>query len=235
VKPASRVYAEYSYLERECGVDYIADFSDSWVVLPFLRALANEYAAHGKLGAGLRVYGDVRLIGPVSVRLMRDVGVDTVLLGIESGSERVLGLNGKPVTRNQILSAVSLLGAAGIKVADAYVLGLIGETRESVSETVELACQVRELCQTEISYWNIMTPLPGSRAWELLVGIGAIRPHDAPTLTNSLDPQRLERFAVQALCDLGRGGYELLVETRELMSSESRVASTEFVRPANAR
>jgi radical SAM superfamily enzyme YgiQ (UPF0313 family) len=224
-KRAAQVYEEYAYLADECCVDHISDFSDSWVSTPFLRQLAEQYDCRGPVGATLRVYGDVRLITRENARIMRQLGVDTVLLGIESGDERVLRMNGKPTSRQQILSTVRLLAANSIKVADAYVLGLIGETRESVRSTVEIARELRRLCETEISYWNIMTPLPGSQVWRFLEAMGAVdygKGYHLPT-------SDLERIAVDRLCSLGRTGYEYLIDVREQMLAESRMASAEFV------
>ncbi len=226
LKPAKRVYEEYKYLERTFDIDYISDFSDSWIYTPFVRDLVEQYERKGKLSASIRVYGDVRMVTADNARMMRQIGVNTVLLGIESGNEDVLKKNGKPTTRKQILAAVDILAANDMKIADAYVLGLIGETRESVNDTISLAKEIRERCKTEISYWNLMTPLPGSRIWNILVH----EKYDLyPDGVFHIDTEYLERVSIKKFTQLGIHGYEYLVDRREEMLSLSRIASSEFV------
>lgn len=228
-KTGDQVYEEYRYLAEELGVDYISDFSDSWISLPFVRELAEKYEREGPVAARLRVYGDVRLINQEVADFLRRLQVDTVLLGIESGNEEILRLNGKPVTLEQTLAAVRTLARHGIKVADAYVLGLIGETQGTVRDTVALARQIRELCHTEISYWNIMTPLPGSRVWRILFPEG-VPPQFTGCRDYHLDAEKLEQLAVERLCRLGPNGYDFLTTTREEMIRQSPLASAEFVK-----
>lgn len=228
-KAPTKVYQEYKYLVEECGVDHISDFSDSWIVTSFVKGLGKEYAQNGPINASLRVYGDVRHITRENAEILREIGVETVLLGIESGNEDILRLNGKPISRSQILEAVRLLAQNRIKVADAYVLGLIGETRESVRDTIMLAEEIKQLCETEISYWNIMTPLPGSRIWNELYSSGAIRLRSNSFFDYHIDTQYLEETAIRTLCKLGNYGYEFLKDIREQMLSKSLIASSEFI------
>jgi len=224
-KSASQVYEEYKYLVEMYAVDYISDFSDSWVLTKFLRQLAKQYDIKGNIEANLRVYGDVRFITHENVEIMRHIGVDTVLIGIESGNDNILKLNGKPITKKQILSAVKILATKGIKVSDAYILGLVGETRESVQDTIMLANEIRQICETEISYWNIMTPLPGSQVWNYLLAMGNVDVEN----NHHLNTEILEQIAISKLCNLGSTGYEYLLEVREEMLTKSKISSAEFV------
>jgi anaerobic magnesium-protoporphyrin IX monomethyl ester cyclase len=228
-KSADQVYKEYEYLSMECHADHISDFSDSWISTPFLRDLLRKYDEKGQINCSLRVYGDVRLINNENAKIMRDLGVVAVLLGIESGNENILKLNGKPTTISQILSAVSILADYEIKVADAYVLGLIGESRATIRDTVNLALVIRNLCETEISYWNIMTPLPGSRVWKYLANLDLFSKYGINANDYHFDPELLERCAIAELCNLGKNGYEYLVSVRDDMLTSSNVGSAEFV------
>ena len=224
-KSASQVYQEYKYLIENCGVDHISDFSDSWIFTPFVKALSKEYTKLGRLNASIRVYGDVRHITQENAKIMQEIGVETVLLGIESGNEEILRLNGKPISRKQILDAVKVLAQNRIKIADAYVLGLIGETRESIQDTISLSQEIRELCETEISYWNIMTPLPGSKVWRIL------NPFGKYFFDYHIDTQKIEELVIQMLCNLGNHAYEYLLNVRDNMLKSSLIPSSEFVSP----
>jgi radical SAM superfamily enzyme YgiQ (UPF0313 family) len=128
---------------------------------------------------------------------------------------------------SDIMRAVTLLGSHDMKVSDAYVLGLIGETKESVTETVKLARAIRKMCPTEISYWNILTPLPGARAWDLL-----LRTEEFSTTcldAYEFDTVDLEQQFIRKFTKLGADGYEFLMEIREQMLGESIIPSREFI------
>jgi radical SAM superfamily enzyme YgiQ (UPF0313 family) len=84
-KSALQAYQEYSYLIDEFGINYIYDDSDSWIQKPWLKEMAALYETHGVLKARLRVYADLKDINQDSVQLLKSLGVDAVLIGIESG------------------------------------------------------------------------------------------------------------------------------------------------------
>jgi anaerobic magnesium-protoporphyrin IX monomethyl ester cyclase len=232
-KSPEQAFEEFKYLEREFSIDYISDFSDNWVIPRWLRQLSGIYERYGGLGSRLRVYADPRDINDETVLLLKELGVDTVLLGIESGDREVLRRNGKNVEPALIVKAVNLLAKQDIKISDAYVLGLIGETRASLDKTVDLARIIRGSCTTEISYWNILTPLPGSKAWNLLMsGDQSL----APSMSTSyeFDTVLLERKFISRFTELGESGYEYLVTIREAMLDQSTIPSREFIPAINS-
>ncbi|MBU4179977.1 MAG: B12-binding domain-containing radical SAM protein, partial [Actinobacteria bacterium] len=222
-KSPRQTFNEFRYLEEEFSVDYISDFSDNWVIPSWLKQLVSIYENAGGLRSKLRIYADPRDINEYTIGLLETLGVDTVLLGIESGDENVLRNNGKNMSINDTMRAVTLLGSRDMKVSDAYVLGLIGETKESVNKTVRLAKRIREACSTEISYWNILTPLPGSKAWKLLSDINGF----SNTCLNSykFNTVHLEKEFIRHFTKLGQGGYEFLMEVREQMLEEACIPS----------
>ncbi len=226
LKKAINVYKEYRYLADELKIDHISDFSDSWIYTPFLKDLEKEYEKNGNIDASIRAYGDVRLITKDNVRIMKNLGVDTILLGIESGNERILKHNGKNITINQILNVVDLLAKGNIKIADAYILGLIGETRESVNDTIEIAKEIRKRSETEISYWNIFTPIPGSKIWKNLIYENEIL--DIKNVFK-INTEYLEKMHININCNLGKNAFNYLKAIREKMLNDSKIPSAEFI------
>ena len=227
LRPADKIYSEYQLLQKKYEIDYISDFSDSWIYTPFLLELAEQYEIHGEINARLRVYGDIRLITDENVKLMSELGVDTVLLGIESGDERILKLNGKPVKRKEILSTIELLTKYNIRISDAYVLGLIGETVESLNNTLSLTQEIKSIANTEITYCNIMTPLPGNRIWDFMESKFEI--NDYKSLLSNFSLRTFEIEAISAYCKLGPNGYDIINEYRVIILNNSKIQSKEFV------
>ncbi len=146
-------------------VDYILDMSDTWVQ----RAWTNDYLHYftdhlSDLDFRMHVFADVRDINDSSAELMAAVNIDQALLGIESGSPRILKMNGKFYTRERILSAVESLCSRGIGIYASFVIGLIGEDLESIEETRSLFAELRSFPGVRC-YCNIVLPLPGSPLW----------------------------------------------------------------------
>ncbi|MFC1805500.1 B12-binding domain-containing radical SAM protein [Planctomycetota bacterium] len=158
------VAAEIASLVSAYGIDYVLDTSDTWLHRRWATGFADARRQRGVSHIGMMVFADAREIDHKACQLMDACGVDSVLLGIESGSERVLARNGKAMTRRRIFKAVDDLVNAGIRVSCSFVLGLIGEDDHSLEETVALAAQLHKrpgvLC-----YGNVIMPLAGSRLW----------------------------------------------------------------------
>lgn len=226
-KRPEKVFEEYRYLVNEYKIDYISDFSDNWILPKWLKQLVDVYDINGGITAKLRIYGDIRDINEKSVALLKMLGVETVLLGIESGNEEVLRKNGKPYTKEQILKSIHLLGKNNIKISEAYMLGLMGETRKSIKDTIALSNEIKELCDVEISYWNILTPLPGAKCWSMIMGIPSIR--DKYNNEYDFDTVALEKAFIENFSCLGYGGYEYLLDIRNQMLEQALIPSREYI------
>jgi radical SAM superfamily enzyme YgiQ (UPF0313 family) len=156
---------EIVMLVHEHGVDYILDTSDTWVDDDWALTFATAKEARGISDLKMMVFADSRHISDSVSAAFRTCGVDSVLLGIESGSERILRRNRKTTTRHAIISAVESLVNAGIRVSCSFVLGLLDEDDDSLAETVDLA---GKLCRMDgvLTYSNVIIPLMGTHLWQ---------------------------------------------------------------------
>lgn len=91
-----------------------------------------------KLGMVYRCFTRSTLLDEDSVKIMANTGCVEVLLGIESGSDRILRNINKGETREDHRRAMALLKRHGIRVKAACIVGLPGESWESVRETESL-------------------------------------------------------------------------------------------------
>ena len=147
------MYEEFQTLAR-LGADRIEEFSDSWLYdRRWLRELVSIIDTKGHWGIPLRVYADTRHFDPEIITLIETIGVESVILGVESGNEQILRMNGKPNTVGQILYCADLLGRAGIQASPSYILGLIGETETTLNDTLNIACEMGKRCEIEMSYF----------------------------------------------------------------------------------
>ncbi|MBI4043497.1 MAG: radical SAM protein [Candidatus Diapherotrites archaeon] len=83
---------------------------------------------------------------------------DTIGYGIESGNQRVLDEIGKGITLEQVKTAVALTKKNNINVLGFFVVGLKGDTPESIQDTINFACKLN----TEFATFNYAMPYPGS-------------------------------------------------------------------------
>ena len=101
-------------------------------------------------------------LDPETCRLMYAAGCRRVLLGIESGSVRLLDNVNKKLNPEQIREGVANARAAGIQTMGLFMIGLPGETPELTRQTVEFAVEL----DLDFAKFAITVPFPGSKLFE---------------------------------------------------------------------
>lgn len=71
------------------------------------------------------------------LQLMKESGCSTIFYGLESLSDAALKRINKKTSRAQIEAAISATTKAGIKVVEAFILGLLGETITDLQEKID--------------------------------------------------------------------------------------------------
>lgn len=105
---------------------------------------------------------------------MRSSGCRRVFLGVETGSEGMLGELGanKTIRLDQVRRAVSLAKKHGMRMTCSFVLGLPGETRETALESLAFALEL----DPDYAMFSVLMPVVGSRIFEQAVAAGKIEP-----------------------------------------------------------
>jgi anaerobic magnesium-protoporphyrin IX monomethyl ester cyclase len=96
------------------------------------------------------------------VEALAKSGCDTVWIGAESGSQKILDAMDKGITVDQIQRATELLKRKGIKVAFFLQFGYSGETKQDIDATLDM---VLRLMPDEIGI-SVSYPLPGTKFYE---------------------------------------------------------------------
>jgi radical SAM superfamily enzyme YgiQ (UPF0313 family) len=224
-----QAFDEYNYLAREFGIDYIFDHSDTWALgRLWLEEFRVIYEREGGFKARLSVFADLRDLSPHTIANLKAVGVDTVETGIESGDEGILRQNRKFMHRSDIIDRVTALTKVGIKVEASYVLGIIGETRESVRETLDLSRELYEYGGSVRNYFNIIFPLPGTLIWQHLLADPVMK--EKYSSRYAFDIEQLRRDYLVRHCRLGNDAYEFLFEERCKILAENGLRVMEYAR-----
>jgi radical SAM superfamily enzyme YgiQ (UPF0313 family) len=89
---------------------------------------------------------------------MKNAGCFAVQFGIESGNQEILDRIRKNVTISQIETAVACAQKNNLKVMGDFMVGLPGDTPETVLETLHFAIRLK----LNLAFFSITTPFPGT-------------------------------------------------------------------------
>jgi anaerobic magnesium-protoporphyrin IX monomethyl ester cyclase len=91
---------------------------------------------------------------------MRAAGCNAISFGIESGNPQILKTIKKGITREQAVAAVNMCQRAGITPFASFILGLPGETPQTIQETLDFGKQLKDL---GLSFgFHLLAPFPGT-------------------------------------------------------------------------
>lgn len=95
-------------------------------------------------------------------KYLYDCGLISVGMGIESGSDKILSIINKAETSSTMKKAIKMLKEVGVKVKGFIILGLPGESMQTIEETDNFLKEVK-LDDVDI---KIFQPFPGSPIWK---------------------------------------------------------------------
>ncbi len=112
-----------------------------------------------------RCLARVDRVNPDLLKKMQKAGCRQVHYGIESGNAEVLKRTAKHINLNQVRDAVKWTEEAGIQSKGYFILGLPGDTTETMEETITFAASL-DLSE---AMFSIATPMPGTQLWNELL------------------------------------------------------------------
>ncbi|MHB1465171.1 MAG: B12-binding domain-containing radical SAM protein, partial [Thermoleophilia bacterium] len=99
------------------------------------------------------------------VRLMKRSGCYGLAFGIESGSQAVLDRNKKKLDLGKVAAKVKMVKRHGIEAHGFFIVGLPGETVDTIRETIDFARRV----PFDRANFALLSPLPGSDIFQKYV------------------------------------------------------------------
>lgn len=92
------------------------------------------------------------------LKAMRKAGCEYIAYGVESGSERVLKIMRKGFSKEQVRKTFALTKKAKIGIRAYFILGMMGENRRDMEETIDFAIEL----EPDIASFTLWVPLPGT-------------------------------------------------------------------------
>jgi radical SAM superfamily enzyme YgiQ (UPF0313 family) len=120
-----------------------------------------------------------------------------VLVGLESGDNRVLKLTHKAITQDDVLRAFNLFAKTKIEVYAFLIVGLPGETKETLLETARF---VKKLQRIKYMYYHdvgVLMVYPGTEVYRMMEQKGLI--NDDYWLTDKPVPYYTVDYTVEEL------------------------------------
>lgn len=153
--PVDAVAENMRELTKEHGIRCFRVMDDTFTASPrrvseFCRAVAGE-------GYAMSCLTHIRNVPRVDWSEVRQAGFEFVALGIESADDGILAMANKHQTRAEMRAAVALLHDANIKVEALFMIGLPGETKETLRATIDFASELA--CHR--THAQFFTPFPG--------------------------------------------------------------------------
>lgn len=105
----------------------------------------------------------VNTIDGERAKWLKKAGCYQISFGVESGNQGILNLMKKGITLEQAEKAILLTKKEGIETYASYVIGLPGESKETIQQTIDFAKKL----DTDYAQFSIATPFPGTELWSM--------------------------------------------------------------------
>lgn len=158
-----KIIEEIKWLHEKYGINHIYFQDDTfnlkreWINEILHLIIANGLNKNIKYMAPFRVNDnlvDMNLLSRAKV-----ANFETIFYGVESGNQEMLDRMHKGIRVEEVIRAFSLTHLVGINTVAAFIIGLPGETRETIKDTLNLW---REINPT-YSGFSMATPFPNTK------------------------------------------------------------------------
>ena len=172
------VIAEWRWLVREQGAAEIGVLDDSFNidrqrVLALCERLVAEDLHHVPwiMINGIRAnVADEEVLGA-----MKRAGCKRAAFGVESGNQAILDtVVDKHLTLDQVRAAFRAARAVGMETIGFFIVGLPGETEETMDDTIRFAIELDPV----VANFSIATPFPGTAMYETVKADGRMLADD---------------------------------------------------------
>ncbi|MCX6639828.1 MAG: radical SAM protein [bacterium] len=163
MRKVDRIADELEHLRDRYGVNDFFFWSESFTIIKTaIKELCREIL-HRNLNVRWVCNSRVDNIDLELLKLMKEAGCWMISYGIESGEQAILDGIKKNITIAQIQNAIELTRQVGFQIAGHFVLGLPGETLDSLKKTYDFACNL----DLDYAQFYCASPWPGSEFYHM--------------------------------------------------------------------
>jgi len=159
---AAYIYEHMKYLREKFGVRHINIYDDLFTMnRPRIVELCEKLSRY-PLGMNFNCAVRVGYTDDDLLRMLKNAGCLVVSLGIESADPQMLERHKSGVSLDEVRNTVQRIQRAGLRAKGLFMMGLPGETEESIKRTSDF------IITLELDDMNMakFTPFPGAPLWD---------------------------------------------------------------------
>jgi radical SAM superfamily enzyme YgiQ (UPF0313 family) len=173
-RSAKNVVDEMQLVHDKYGVDQVTFYDDAFSVNRERVMKICEELRVRKLDMTWDCGTRVDMVDKEMLKTMHDAGCFAVWLGVESGSEAILGAMNKSIKLDQTRTAFKTANKVGLMTIANTVIGFPGETEQTANQTIRF---IKELNPDSVGFY-VATPYPGTPMYEQVKQKGWLRETD---------------------------------------------------------
>jgi anaerobic magnesium-protoporphyrin IX monomethyl ester cyclase len=204
MRSAENVVDEMQFVHDNYGIDQVTFYDDAFSVDRdrVLKICSELNRRDLKLiwDCGTRV----DMVDRELMKTMKDAGCIAVWLGVESGSELILGKMNKSIKLEQTRKAYKTAHEVGLMTIANVVLGFPGETEQTAKETIKF---VSSLNPEDVGFY-IATPYPGTPMYDEVIKNGWLRITDFDRYDTAGPTFETPELSMEKLADLRAKAYQ---------------------------
>jgi len=137
------------------------------------------------------------------LKKMKEAGCSAVSFGVESGNPEILRTIKKGITLDQVIAGIEMCNEAGIIAQVSFILGLPGETPETMNESIAFGDKLKD--KGALHGFHLLAPFPGTEVREKSQELGIkiltddwsqYHANRAIVATETVSREMLDEFAI---------------------------------------
>jgi radical SAM superfamily enzyme YgiQ (UPF0313 family) len=165
------VIDEIEYLYHQYNIKHFKFLDDSFSIDRNLTVKLCDELERRKLRIAFAAQTRGDLIDQELLERLYSVGQYILILGVESGSQKILDIMGKDIDIKKLKENILIAKKIGYKINELLIVGNIGETIDTVNETVDF---VKETAPDVTSVGHGLMLFPGTLVYQHAKKVGAI-------------------------------------------------------------
>jgi radical SAM superfamily enzyme YgiQ (UPF0313 family) len=204
MRSPKNVVDEIQLVHDKYGTREITFYDDAFTVdRDRVMKICQEIRAR-KLEVSWDCGGRVDMVDREMLQTMRDAGCFCVWLGVESGSEKILGAMHKSIKLDQTRTAYKTAHKVGLMTIANTVIGFPGETEETARQTINF---IKELNPDSVGFY-VATPYPGTPMYEQVKENGWLRITDFDKYDTAIPTFETPWLSMEKLAQIRYKAYQ---------------------------
>lgn len=157
------VVDEMEHLEKTYGVREIVMFDETFTIGKKRMRKLSEEILRRNLKVKFNIRARVDTVDRETLTLLKRAGLKSIHMGVEAGTDRVLKIMNKQITREQTVRAFRIAREVGIETRGYFMVGYYDSTPEDVEEMIRFSSSIG----LDWASYSVATALPATDLYRI--------------------------------------------------------------------